>query len=39
MLGETAMPDGPFSPTDDNVTETGKLVYTLLNTPEDDWVE
>lgn len=29
--------DGPFSPRGDTVTETGKLVYLLLNTPRDAW--
>ncbi len=38
VLDKTTTPSGPFSPTGDNVTDTGKLVYTLLNTPSDAWV-
>lgn len=30
-------PAGPWAPNGSNVTETGKLVYNLMNTPADAW--
>lgn len=33
----TTTASGPFSPTGGNVTDTGRLVYFLLNTPPDEW--
>ena len=39
VLDGTTTPNGPFSPTGDNVTDTGRLVYSLLNTPRDTWAQ
>ncbi len=36
---DTTTGEGPFSPAGDNVSDTGRLVYLLLNTPRDSWAK
>ena len=39
FLASTNVFGSSFSPTGDNVTDTGRLVYTLLNSPGDTWAK